>query len=94
MNVSPLEAPRQAAPLLPSLAPVGNALVSPQVIHKAVLDVGEEGTEAAAATGIEMRTSTLQSLTVIFSSPFLFAVIDKDTGTVLFLGKVADPSPA
>uniref|UniRef100_A0A4X1SFV1 Serpin A3-8 n=2 Tax=Sus scrofa TaxID=9823 RepID=A0A4X1SFV1_PIG len=71
-----------------------NKLGVSKVIHKAVLDVGEEGTEAAAATGIEMMTSTLQSLTVIFSRPFLFAVIDKDTGTVLFLGKVADPSPA
>ncbi|XP_047651933.1 serpin A3-8-like [Phacochoerus africanus] len=65
-----------------------------RVIHKAVLDVGEEGTEAAAATGIAMLTSTLHSLTVSFSSPFLFAVIHKDTGTVLFLGKVTDPSPA
>uniref|UniRef100_A0A8C3X1G1 Serpin domain-containing protein n=1 Tax=Catagonus wagneri TaxID=51154 RepID=A0A8C3X1G1_9CETA len=64
-----------------------------KVIHKAVIDVGEEGTEAAAATGIAVLTSALHSPFIVsFDRPFLFAVTSKDTQSILFLGKVTDPS--
>ncbi|KAM5273674.1 alpha-1-antichymotrypsin-like [Ctenodactylus gundi] len=64
-----------------------------QVVHKAVLDVTEEGTEAAAATGIRMMGGCLKmpSLIVRFNRPFLMAIVHVDTQSVLFLSKVANP---
>lgn len=68
----------------------------PQVVHKAVLDVAEEGTEAAAATGISMMTKSLiwNLISLNFNRPFLMAVISGDTQDILFLGKVANPVTA
>ncbi len=65
------------------------------VVHKAFIEVNEEGTEAAAATGVSaMPTSVrLPEQPVVFRAdrPFLFVLRDRTTGTVLFLGRVADP---
>jgi serpin B len=64
------------------------------VIHEAYIAVDEKGTEAAAATAVIMRTMSMpmpaQQLTI--DRPFLFALRDKDTGAVLFLGRVTDPT--
>ena len=76
---------------LPPPSPVGNLPASPQVVHKAVLDVGEEGTEGAAATGISIERTVLRT-TVRFDRPFLIAVVLKDTQSIIFLGKVTNPS--
>ena len=76
---------------LPPPSPVGNVPASPQVVHKAVLDVGEEGTEGAAATGISIERTVLRT-TVRFDRPFLIAVVLKDTQSIIFLGKVTNPS--
>ena len=66
------------------------------VIHQANIDVDEKGTEAAAATAIGMDTgggpSALDSITIRFDRPFLFFVRDVETGAVLFMGRVVDPS--
>lgn len=65
-----------------------------QVVHKAVLDVAENGTEAAAATAIKMvpLSGKLGPLTILnFNRPFLMAIICKDTQSVLFLAKVVHP---
>lgn len=71
-----------------------NLFVS-SVVHKAFVDVNEEGTEAAAATGviINMKTSLGGDETPVFRAdhPFIFAILDNDTGTILFMGRVVDP---
>ncbi len=61
------------------------------VRHKAFVEVNEEGTEAAAATGVGVGvTSMPPSFTA--DHPFLFLIRDKVTGSLLFLGRVVDPS--
>jgi serpin B len=66
------------------------------VVHQANIDVDEEGTEAAAATGVvmDLRAAALDPVTVRADRPFLFALRDVPTGAVLFLGRVTDPSIA
>ena len=79
---------------LPPPSPVGNLPASPQVVHKAVLDVGEEGTEGAAVTAVTMMTSALLGLTVSFNRPFLISISCKDTQSIIFLAKVTNPKEA
>ena len=64
-----------------------------RVVQKVVMDVDEEGTKAAAATGGVMATSgMLPSRTVAFDRPFLFLIRDTATGSPLFLSWVGDPT--
>jgi len=70
------------------------ALYVSDVIHEAYIAVDEEGTEAAAATAVIMR-ATAAPLTMVqmkVDRPFLFALRDRDTGAILFLGRVTDPT--
>jgi serpin B len=61
------------------------------VVHKTFIAVTEKGTEAAAATGaVEATVSAVTLLTV--DRPFLFLIRDHETGALLFLGRVVDPS--
>ncbi len=62
------------------------------VIHKAFVDVNEEGTEAAAATGVVMRAKAVR-ITPVFRAdhPFVFLIRDTGTGAILFVGRVANP---
>jgi serpin B len=64
------------------------------VVHKAYVDVNEEGTEAAAATGVVMRTTSVELPPPVFRAdhPFIFLVRDNHTGSILFLGRVANPA--
>ena len=66
------------------------------VIHQANIDVDEKGTEAAAATAVGVDTgggpTALDEITVRLDHPFLFFVRDVDTGAVLFMGRVVDPT--
>ena len=65
------------------------------VIHKAYIDVNEEGTEAAAATAVTIRlTSIGPSQTPIFRAdhPFLFLIRDNHSGSILFIGRVMNPN--
>jgi serpin B len=65
------------------------------VVHKAYVDVNEEGTEAAAATAVvAMRASVVGPQPPIFHAdhPFVFAIRDNKTGSLLFLGRVANPA--
>jgi serpin B len=69
------------------------ALVISDVVHQANIDVDEKGTEAAAATAVVMRgSSSPDQVTLRVDRPFLFALRDVQTGTMLFLGRVSDPS--
>jgi serpin B len=64
------------------------------VIHKAFVAVDESGTEAAAATAVMMRLSAAPSepIQVTVDHPFIFLIRDIETGTILFVGRVMDPS--
>ncbi len=63
-----------------------------QVKHKAFVDVNEEGTEAAAATAVEIATKSIPNYPVFRADhPFFFLIRDNTTGTILFLGRVTDP---
>jgi len=64
------------------------------VIHKAYVDVNEEGTEAAAATGVVMsKTSIEPEKVAVFRAdhPFLFLIRDNSSGSILFIGRVMNP---
>lgn len=65
-----------------------------QVIHKAFVEVNEEGTEAAAATAVIMRTTSMPRPAPTFRAdhPFLFFIMDDQTGAVLFAGRLMEPS--
>jgi serine protease inhibitor len=66
-----------------------------EVKHKAVVEVNEEGTEAAAATSVGIRTTSMrppqERFTFIADHPFLMIIRDESTGALLFMGTVADP---
>jgi serpin B len=66
-----------------------------EVLHKAFVKVDEEGTEAAAATGVVMRLTSLNPsvIQMRLDHPFLFMIQDNHSGTVLFLGRVLNPAP-
>lgn len=59
-----------------------------EIEHKAVIDVNEKGTEAAAVTIIGMGTTSMPN-SFIADKPFMFVIADNATGTILFMGKVA-----
>ena len=66
------------------------------VVHKAYIDVGEEGTEAAAATAVVIRSLALvrkpqPDVTLVFDRPFLFAIVETTSGLPLFLGQFTQP---
>jgi serpin B len=64
------------------------------VIHKAYVEVNEEGTEATAATGVVMRLTSVGPARIpVFRAdhPFLFMIRDNISGSILFIGRVANP---
>jgi len=63
------------------------------VFHKAFVAVNEEGTEAAAATAVVMERLAIMEETIFRADhPFLFVIRDDATGSILFMGRVADLS--
>jgi serpin B len=74
----------------------GEGLYITDVVHQAFLEMNEERTEAAAATGVVMAPRGLPAKTdrpVVFKAdrPFLFLIRDARTGLIFFLGRFADP---
>ena len=68
------------------------------VVHKAFIEVDEKGTEAAAATAVEDRLLGASPLTLMHQPqvfradhPFVFFIRDSRTGSILFMGRMADP---
>ncbi len=63
------------------------------VLHKAFVKVNEEGTEAAAATAVVVSLRGGVEVIPVFRAdhPFLFFIMHKETGSILFMGKVEDP---
>jgi serine protease inhibitor len=66
-----------------------------KVQHKTFLEVNEEGTEAAAASLVEMRVRGMriepEPFQMIVDRAFVFAIVDDRTGSLLFLGSIVDP---
>jgi len=106
MNISALGMPLAFKPLQADFSGI-NGIEPPDerslhigaVFHKAFVDVYEEGTEAAAATGASMICGSAAfppepPPIPIFRAdhPFLFAIRDRQSGTILFLGRMANPT--
>ncbi|NWY45879.1 ZPI inhibitor, partial [Sylvia atricapilla] len=62
-----------------------------QVVQKAVIEVDEEGTEAAAATGSQITAFTVPPIIKV-DRPFLFMIFEETFKTLLFIGRVVDPT--
>jgi serpin B len=64
------------------------------VLHKAFVAVNEQGTEAAAATAVTMQTKAIAFPPIVFRAdhPFVFLIRENKTGSILFLGRVANPA--
>jgi len=59
-----------------------------KVMHKAIIDVNEEGTEAAAVTVGEITTTSVREpISFIANRPFIFVITDNEEGNILFMGK-------
>jgi serpin B len=72
------------------------ALMINAVVHQAYIDVDEQGTEAAAATAIGFRPLAARRLpdpvTMTVDRPFVFGILDTDSGLPLFFGQVTSPA--
>lgn len=73
----------------------GKDLFISTVVHKTFVRVDEAGTEAAAATGVGMAPTSAplpeDPIVVRADRPFLFVILHRDSGAILFIGRVADP---
>ena len=62
-----------------------------KALHKAVIEVNEEGSEASAATSIAVKARKAINFLVNIDHPFLFFIRDNKSGIILFSGQVVDP---
>lgn len=71
-----------------------DALYIAAVLHKAFVDVNEEGTEAAAATAVVMALRCAPPPSPVFRAdhPFVFLIRENRAGSILFLGRVVNPT--
>lgn len=76
--------------------PDQNLFIS-DVLHKAFIEIDEKGTEAAAATAVVMQIEStsvqprIQYQSFIADHPFLFYIVDNESGSILFMGKITNP---
>lgn len=74
----------------------GSELYISEVRHKSFIEVDEEGTEAAAAASVEITYKSVsddtEKITVMrVDHPFIFAIRERASGTILFIGKIMNP---
>jgi serpin B len=63
------------------------------VLHRSFVEVNEKGTEAAAAAAVHLEAKNGHTPPIFTADhPFVFAIRDRQTGAVLFLGRVANPA--
>jgi len=65
-----------------------------KVKQKTFIDVNEEGTEAAAVTGVQMDATSAPAddpFVMEVNRPFFFAITDNETGAILFIGFISNP---
>jgi serine protease inhibitor len=80
-----------------SISPPPPSIWIDQVLHRAFVEVNEEGTEAAAVTGIAVFSSSARyskpprTFEMIVDRPFFFAIRDDLTKAILFMGSVEEP---
>ena len=70
------------------------ALYISDVLHKATITVDEKGTEAAAATAVIMKRTSISvndPISLVIDRPFMFSIMHNPTGSVLFMGRVVQP---
>ncbi len=73
------------------LSGIYNGLFITDVLHKAVIEVNEEGSEAAAVTIIECGADSVREpITFVADHPFIFVIWDEEMGNILFIGKAYD----
>lgn len=69
-------------------------LMITDVLHKAMITVDEQGTEAAAATAVIVGVTSAmpgEPVSLVIDRPFLFLIEHQPTGTILFMGRVLHP---
>jgi serpin B len=71
-----------------------SALEITDILHKSFIDLDEQGTEAAAATAVVIgeTSAPIETFELHFDRTFVYAIYDHPTDTILFLGRLADPS--
>ena len=74
---------------LSGMADVAGLCIS-SVIHKTFVQVDEEGTEAAAVTSVGVEVGSNESPFFIVDRPFIFAIREKSTGVILFIGEIGE----
>jgi len=62
------------------------------VLHKTFVEVDEQGTTAAAVTSVEIWNTVIQEILMRIDRPFIFAIREHESGTVLFIGKIVEPA--
>ena len=67
-----------------------------RIVHRAVIEVSEEATEAAAATAVAIRVTSVapppvEPIRFRVDRPFLYYIVDDATGAILFQGRIVDP---
>ena len=79
-----------------AMAETPEGLYVSEVWQKSFVDVNEEGTEAAAVTGVRMTAlgimRPLQTFEMIVDRPFFYVICDSETQSILFMGVVYDPT--
>ncbi len=95
--ITPLTAMGMPTPFSEGIANFGGiapiSLYISQAVHKAFVDVNEEGTEAAAATVIVVTAESYRPPPPVFRAdhPFVFLIQDDSTGNILFIGRMISP---
>lgn len=80
---------------LPEGNSLPNKLFFSEVLHKTYINVDEQGTEAAGVAAVMMGAggaAIRDKIEIRFDRPFLYAIYDKPTGTILFMGRVMNPA--